>query len=52
MGRIQNAETDLNERVTELGALLAEVQAHATEWEAHHESMMALLEFEREHSLA
>ncbi len=52
MGRIQNAETDLNERVTELRELLAEVEANAEEWETHHESLMALLEFEREHSLA
>jgi len=52
MGRIQNAETDLVERIGELRALLAEVEAHVSEWEAHHESLHALLEFEREHSLA
>jgi len=52
MGRIRNAETDLVERMGELRALLAEVEAHATEWEAHHESLMAMLDFEREHSLA
>jgi hypothetical protein len=52
MGRIRNAETDLVERMEELRALLAEVEQHAAEWEAHHESMMAMLDFEREHSLA
>jgi hypothetical protein len=52
MGRVQNAETDLNERLAELRELLAEVQAHAEDWDLHHESLIALLEFEREHSLA
>ena len=52
MGRIRNAETDLVARIAELRELLAEVEGHAAEWDAHHESLMALLEFEREHSLA
>ena len=52
MGRIRNAETDLVERIGELRALMAEVEAQAGEWEAHHESLMAMLDFEREHSLA
>ena len=52
MARIQNAETGLAERIAELRELLAEVQTHAHEWDTHHESLLALLEFEREHSLA
>jgi hypothetical protein len=52
MGRIQNAETDLAARIVELRELIAEVEAHAVEWETHHESLLSLLEFEREHSLA
>ena len=52
MGRIRNAETDLVERMGELRALMAEVEAHAGEWDAHHESLMTMLDFEREHSLA
>jgi hypothetical protein len=52
MGRIRNAETDLVARMAELRELLAEVQAHAEQWEAHRESLLALLDFEREHSLA
>jgi hypothetical protein len=52
MGRIRDAETDLVARIAELRELLAEVQAHIGEWEGHHENLMALLDFEREHSLA
>jgi hypothetical protein len=52
MTRIRNAETDLVARMEELRSLLAEVEGYAREWEQHHESLMALLEFEREHSLA
>jgi len=52
MTRIRNAETDLVGRLEELRVLLAEVEGNAREWEAQHESLMALLEFEREHSLA
>jgi len=52
MTRIRNAETDLVGRLEELRVLLAEVEGNARECEAQHESLMALLEFEREHSLA
>ena len=52
MGRIQNADTDLAGRIEELRALAAEVQAHSDEWDRHNESLMALLEFDPEHSLA
>lgn len=52
MGRIQDAETDLVARLEELKALAAEVAAQSGQWEAHHERLQALLEFEREHSLA
>jgi hypothetical protein len=52
MGRIRSAETDLVARIGELRELLAEVEGHAADWETHHESLMALLDFEREHSLA
>ena len=52
MARIRSAETDLAGRIDELRALLAEVQRHAEEWDEHHESLMALLNFERQHSLA
>jgi hypothetical protein len=52
MTRIRNAETDLVGRIEELRGLLDEVQRHGREWDEHHENLMALLEFEREHSLA
>lgn len=52
VARIQNAETDLAERVAELEALTAEVAQQRKQWEAHHEKMMALLDVEREMSLA
>jgi hypothetical protein len=52
MGRIRNAETDLVERLAQLRDLTADVEAHAAQWEGHHERLQALLEFEREHSLA
>jgi hypothetical protein len=52
MGRIRNAETDLVARLAELQALSAEVEAQSREWERHHRRLLALLEFEREHSLA
>ena len=51
MGRIQNAETDLVERLDELQALLAEVEAQRGQWETHRNRLAALLE-QREHSLA
>ena len=52
MGRIQNAETDLVERLGELKALTADVESHLEEWKAHHERLTAKLEVEREASLA
>ena len=52
MTRIRNAETDLVARIEELRGLLAEVQKNGQEWDEHYETLMALLEFEREHSLA
>ena len=52
MTRIRNAETDLVARLEELRGLLGETKAHGEEWSSHHENLMALLEFEREHSLA
>ncbi|MDQ3028065.1 MAG: dynamin family protein [Pseudomonadota bacterium] len=48
MGRIQNAETDLAERLEELKALAASVEAHLAEWEAHHQRLLATLDAERE----
>lgn len=52
MSRVRNAEGDLVARIGELRELLAEVEGHSGEWEAHHESLLELLELEREHSLA
>ena len=52
MGRIQNAEVDLVARLEELKSLAAEVAAQREQWEAHHRRLMALLEVEREPSLA
>ncbi|MGZ5078405.1 MAG: dynamin family protein [Usitatibacter sp.] len=52
MGRIQNAETDLVTRSDELRELVAEVQAQLREWQAHHDRLMALLDVDREASLA
>jgi HAMP domain-containing protein len=52
MGRIQNAEVDLVARLGELKSLAAEVAAQREQWEAHHRRLMALLEVEREPSLA
>jgi hypothetical protein len=52
MARIRNAETDLVARMGELRGLIAEVKQQGEEWDEHHEALMALLEFEREHSLA
>ena len=48
MGRIQNAETDLVERLEELKALAANVESHLGEWGTHHQRVMATLEVERE----
>jgi hypothetical protein len=52
MGRIQNAETDLVERLDELQALLTEIEAQRSQWETHRNRLAALLEVQREHSLA
>ena len=47
MGRIQNAETGLVERLDELRALAGEVGAQRGELQAHHDQLMALLALER-----
>jgi GTP-binding protein EngB required for normal cell division len=52
MARIQSAETDLAARIAELEKLTAEVAAQGKGWEAHHERLMALLDVDREMSLA
>ena len=52
MGRIQNAETDLEARLEELKTLAADVAGQLDEWAAHRERLATLLEVEREHSLA
>ena len=41
-----------NVQVLGFSGLLGETKVHAGEWKSHHEQLMALLEFEREHSLA
>ncbi len=52
MGRIQNAETDLVDGVQDLGRFAAEVAAQRDQLEAHRERLAALLDVEREPSLA
>jgi hypothetical protein len=52
MGRIQNAEGDLISKLDELRRLVAQVTAQGEECEAHQQRLMALLEVEREPSLA
>ncbi len=52
MGRIQNAETDLEARLAELRSFADDVARQLDELEAHRERLAALLEVEREHSLA
>jgi hypothetical protein len=52
MGRIQNAEVDLVERLAELRSLAADVEAQHEQWQDHRERLDALLHIEREHSLA
>jgi hypothetical protein len=52
MGRIQNAETDLVERLAELRRLADDVAAQHEQWKEHRERLDALLDVEREHSLA
>jgi hypothetical protein len=52
MGRIQNAEVDLLDKLAELERLAAEVGAQREQCEAQQQRLMALLEVEREPSLA
>lgn len=52
MSRIQSAETDLVGRLDELRELNREVEVQSEEWQQHHNSLMALLDFDCEHSLA
>jgi Dynamin family len=52
MGRIQNADTDLVERVEELRRIAADITAQRDQLEAHRERLAALLDVEREPSLA
>jgi hypothetical protein len=52
MGRVQNAETGLVERLDELRALVREVQKQLEEWRAHYERVGELVEASREPSLA
>jgi hypothetical protein len=52
MGRIQNAETDLIAKLGELNRLVADVAAQHEQWEAHQRRLMALLDVDREPSLA
>lgn len=52
MGRIQNAETDLVARLDELRALIAELSAELQRWQVHEERLSALLDVERNPSLA
>jgi hypothetical protein len=52
MGRIQNADTDLEGRVEELRGMAAELAAQRDRLESHRERLAALLDVEREPSLA
>jgi hypothetical protein len=52
MGRIQSAEVDLISKVGELQRLASEVAAQRDECESHRKRLMALLDVEREPSLA
>ena len=52
MGRIRNAETDLVVRLDELGRLTSEVAAQRRERDLHEEKLTALLDVERDSSLA
>ncbi len=52
MGRIQNADTDLVERIAELEAIASEVRGQRGELEAHEKRLAALLDVQRERSLA
>ena len=52
MGRIQNAEVDLIEKLGELKQLAAHLAAQRDQWEAHQKRFVALLDVERQASLA
>jgi hypothetical protein len=52
MGRIQNAEGDLVQRMEQLKAMAAEVAAQRAELEAHYQRLAALVEAQPERSLA
>jgi hypothetical protein len=52
MGRIQNAEIDLVSRLDELRRIAHELATQRDQLEAHHNRLLALLEVEREPSLA
>jgi hypothetical protein len=52
MGRIQNAESDLLGRQEELRKIAHDLAAQRDQLEAHHGRLAALLDIEREHSLA
>jgi hypothetical protein len=52
MGRIQMAETDLVVKMEELGKLVAELSSHKEQLETHAARIAAVLEIEREPSLA
>jgi hypothetical protein len=52
MGRIQMADTDLVGRMEELASLIAELSAQRDQLDAHQARIAAILEIEREPSLA
>jgi hypothetical protein len=52
MGRIQNAEIDLVSRLDELRRIAHDLATQRDQLEAHHNRLLALLEVEREPSLA
>jgi GTPase SAR1 family protein len=52
MGRIQSAEVDLIAKLGELKRLATELGAQREQWEAQQQRLMALLDVEREPSLA
>jgi GTP-binding protein EngB required for normal cell division len=52
MGRIQNAESDLMERQEQLRAIARDIASQRDQLEAHHDRLAALLDLEREPTLA
>jgi hypothetical protein len=52
MARIRNAETDLVAKLEELEKRVLDVDAQRREWDAHSDRLAALLEVERDSSLA